>query len=116
MGVFMDVNWNEVWNNFWKRYKGMFPKEWELEEEVSKRVEDIWKKISPEKGRFERSELAIDNSGRVTGAMVDFILMGAILSVMLSKTADGHAKADEVKKLREEISTLREQVKKLKKK
>ncbi len=114
----MDVDWKGVWNDFWEKYKEMFPEEWELEEEVSQRMEEIWKKISPEKGRFERSELGIDNSGRLTGTMVDFIMMGALLSV-LSKRAiklDGYAEREEVELLRKEIELLRKKVEELKKK
>jgi len=106
----MEVDWKIIWEDFWKKYKNLFPEEWELEEEVSQKVEDIWKRISPEMGRFARSELAIDNKGRVTGSMVDFILMGAILSVILHKKTEETVKQTELEELRREVDLLSEKV------
>ncbi len=95
------VDWNILWEKFWKRYEEFYPKERRLQKATVRKVQEIWEKSSPFIGEKIDSSLSINEEGKIAATSLDWVIWGSLASVIIEEIENENEKLKkEIKKLK----------------
>lgn len=113
----MAINWDTAWKTFWDRYRKHYDDAANSKDKISKKIEEMWTEISPFIGEKEESSLSINDKGELVGSALDWVILGAIASVIkeeIEKNVEsklgkikGDAKIKSAKKINKDLASLK---------